>query len=472
MASSALSGAANCRLRVRTRANWWARSCCGAATAAGTLSMQAASAQAGECDVMCCGRVVTALEFLLAPASAPPACALPVRAARRAGRTAAVDGAGQRRRCQPGPAHPAVAAGQPRRRAGPALPPGACAVPVAAGGSGVRAAAPGCGWLPAQWPCHRPAPAALPCHLGLVAAAVGGPGVVAGTRAPSPGPAAARRGLRPGACRLPAAGSTAAQRHARPVVGPALALDSRPLARAGAGAGPAVPAGHRCVGLAGVAASAAIAHRDAAGPTVPVVDAAADLPATGAESFHMAFRDELTGLPGRRAFNETVQRARGTYSIAMVDVDHFKSFNDTHGHDTGDDVLRLVASRLSRVGDGGRAFRYGGEEFVVVFLDRPAAACVDAVEALRQSIEATRMQLRDRSTRSRDDEAGRQQRGRGGNGQVVQVTVSIGLADSREDPRPAAVIKAADQALYRAKDGGRNQVRAHAGQRVLAVRGG
>lgn len=187
------------------------------------------------------------------------------------------------------------------------------------------------------------------------------------------------------------------------------------------------------------------------------------------ESFHMAFRDELTGLPGRRAFNETLQRARGTYSIAMVDVDHFKSFNDTHGHDTGDDVLRLVGSRLARVGDGGRAFRYGGEEFAVVFLDRPATACIEAVEALRQSIEDTRMQLRDRSTRSRDDEAGRQQRGRGGTGQVVQVTVSIGLADSRVDPRPTAVVKAADQALYMAKDGGRNQVRAHGGQRLLAA---
>ena len=188
---------------------------------------------------------------------------------------------------------------------------------------------------------------------------------------------------------------------------------------------------------------------------LPALSSAALLLMLGAmlqESFHMAFRDELTGLPGRRAFNETLQRARGTYSIAMVDVDHFKSFNDTHGHDTGDDVLRLVASRLARVGGGGRAFRYGGEEFAVVFLDRPAEACVDAVEALRQRID-TRMQLRDRSTRSRDDETGRQQRGRGGNGQVVQVTVSIGLADSDVDRRPMAVVKAADQALYVARTG-------------------
>jgi len=195
------------------------------------------------------------------------------------------------------------------------------------------------------------------------------------------------------------------------------------------------------------------------------------LGATLQESFHMAFGDELTGLPGRRAFNETLKRATGTYSIAMIDVDHFKTFNDTHGHDTGDDVLKLVASRLSRVGDGGRAFRYGGEEFAVVFLDRPASACVDAVEALRQGIEQSRMQLRDRSTRTRDDTLGQQQRGRGGGGAVVQVTVSIGLADSRVDRRPAGVVKAADQALYAAKEEGRNRVCAHGGQRVLAVRG-
>ena len=58
------------------------------------------------------------------------------------------------------------------------------------------------------------------------------------------------------------------------------------------------------------------------------------------------------------------------YVLAMADVDHFKSFNDTHGHDTGDQVLKLVAARLAQVKGGGRAFRYGGEEFTVLFPDR------------------------------------------------------------------------------------------------------
>ena len=190
------------------------------------------------------------------------------------------------------------------------------------------------------------------------------------------------------------------------------------------------------------------------------------------ESFHMAYRDELTGLPGRRALNECLQRVGATYTIAMVDVDHFKRFNDTHGHDNGDDVLKLVAARLAEVGGGGRAFRYGGEEFALVFLDRPAPACVEAVEAVRAMVEATRLQLRDRAARVQDDAVGRLQRGRGGDGTVVQVTVSIGMADSRVGDGTQAVIKAADQALYAAKDAGRNCVRAHGQQRPVAVRSG
>lgn len=188
------------------------------------------------------------------------------------------------------------------------------------------------------------------------------------------------------------------------------------------------------------------------------------------EAFHMAFRDELTGLPGRRAFNEYLQRVGTTYTIAMVDVDHFKRFNDTHGHDAGDDVLKLVAARLAEVGGGGRAFRYGGEEFALVFLDRPAPACVAAVEEVRARIEAVRMHLRDRAARSRDDAVGQLQRGRGGNGAVVQVTVSIGVADSRVADSAQAVIKAADQALYAAKDAGRNCVCALGQQGTVPVR--
>src|SRR4029077_2347935 len=84
-------------------------------------------------------------------------------------------------------------------------------------------------------------------------------------------------------------------------------------------------------------------------------------------SYLMAYHDELTGLPSRRAFNDTLERLETPYSIAMVDIDHFKRFNDTYGHATGDEAPRLVSARLARVAGGAHAYRCGGEEFAVVF---------------------------------------------------------------------------------------------------------
>src|SRR5260370_19221654 len=84
-------------------------------------------------------------------------------------------------------------------------------------------------------------------------------------------------------------------------------------------------------------------------------------------SYLLAYHDELTSLPSRRAFNHMLQRLEAPYSIAMVDIDHFKRFNDTHGHDTCDDVLRLVAARLARVRCRGQASRCGGAEISVGF---------------------------------------------------------------------------------------------------------
>ena len=84
--------------------------------------------------------------------------------------------------------------------------------------------------------------------------------------------------------------------------------------------------------------------------TAPLVAMALLICAVVQEAFDLAFRDDLTGLPGRRALNEALKRVGNQYTIAMVDVDHFKKFNDTHGHDAGDEVLKLVSSRLARVG--------------------------------------------------------------------------------------------------------------------------
>jgi diguanylate cyclase (GGDEF)-like protein len=173
-------------------------------------------------------------------------------------------------------------------------------------------------------------------------------------------------------------------------------------------------------------------------------------------SYHMAYQDSLTGLPARRALNEALLRLGGQYTVAMVDVDHFKRINDNHGHDVGDQVLRMVAAKLAQVGGGGKAYRYGGEEFAVIFAGKSAEECLPDVEAARRLVEETKFILRSRIRSKRKREKVLVEKGPG---KRVPVTVSIGVAE--KDQRHAKadqVVKAADRALYRAKDGGRNQV--------------
>lgn len=176
------------------------------------------------------------------------------------------------------------------------------------------------------------------------------------------------------------------------------------------------------------------------------------------DSFRMAFRDELTGLPSRRNLNERLMGLGRRYTIAMCDVDHFKKFNDTHGHDLGDQVLKMVAAKLSSVGGGGTAFRYGGEEFTVLFPGKDMEHALPHLEALRAGIEKYKIALRapDRPEKS---EPSTRRRGAYRDARSVAVTISIGVAErSTRRPTPEDVIKAADEALYRAKDKGRNQV--------------
>jgi diguanylate cyclase (GGDEF)-like protein len=172
-------------------------------------------------------------------------------------------------------------------------------------------------------------------------------------------------------------------------------------------------------------------------------------------AYAMAYRDELTGLPARRALNDALLRVDGTYTVAMVDVDHFKKFNDTHGHDVGDQVLRMVAGRLGHVPGGGRAFRYGGEEFAVLFPGKTAEETAPHLETLRTAVAGATFTLRGQDRPKRKP---RSSRARGATGRQVAVTVSIGAAHARGSAVPAQVVKAADNALYRAKEGGRNRV--------------
>jgi diguanylate cyclase (GGDEF)-like protein len=189
-------------------------------------------------------------------------------------------------------------------------------------------------------------------------------------------------------------------------------------------------------------------------------------------SYAMAYHDELTGLPSRRAFHDAILQLTSSYTIAMVDIDHFKSVNDTYGHDTGDDVLCMVASKLSQVTGGGQVFRVGGEEFCILFPGCSAQEVLPDLENLRALVESSPFRLRgaDRRARARGTDRRSVSRSKRASGRRVRsvrlagstalrITVSIGVA--RQDEKhahPNDVIKAADQALYHAKKSGRNRV--------------
>jgi diguanylate cyclase (GGDEF)-like protein len=169
-------------------------------------------------------------------------------------------------------------------------------------------------------------------------------------------------------------------------------------------------------------------------------------------SYAMAYLDELTQLPSRRSLNEALLKLGESYSIAMLDVDHFKKFNDSYGHESGDQALRLVASRLSHITGGGKAYRYGGEEFAIVFPNKASEEVFVYLDRMRRVIEQSVFTVRGADRRRK----GKSAIGRGSKKQT-NVTVSIGLAATNGDKlAPAEVLRMADQALYKAKAKGRN----------------
>ena len=165
----------------------------------------------------------------------------------------------------------------------------------------------------------------------------------------------------------------------------------------------------------------------------------------------MVFLDGLTGIANRRYFDEFLQkewrraeRTHNTMALLMIDIDHFKSYNDCYGHQDGDDCLKLVAktleNTLKRPGD--HAVRYGGEEFAVILAeDIDGAGALAVAENLRANVAALAIEHRDSSV-------------------ADHVTVSVGVALSYPDSTisPESLISFADQALYDAKHAGRNQV--------------
>ena len=163
-----------------------------------------------------------------------------------------------------------------------------------------------------------------------------------------------------------------------------------------------------------------------------------------------AMTDGLTSLANRKAFDEALQRAcaqadasGAPVSLAVLDIDHFKAFNDTWGHQTGDQVLRYVASVIGRAGIAPRtAARYGGEEFALVFPGEGASEAMTILEDIR--VEVASRVLKRRST----------------NEDLGAVTLSAGIAERQPGETPAALIERADEALYASKRGGRNRTSA------------
>jgi len=161
-----------------------------------------------------------------------------------------------------------------------------------------------------------------------------------------------------------------------------------------------------------------------------------------------AMTDALTNLANRKAFDEELLRAcvqaetdKSVVTLAVLDIDHFKRFNDTWGHQTGDQVLRYVASVIGRISKTPRvAARYGGEEFAIIFPGEGALQVEMALNTIREEIGSRA--LRRRST---NDELG-------------AVTISAGLAERRPGEPGTLLLDRADEALYASKRGGRNMV--------------
>lgn len=164
------------------------------------------------------------------------------------------------------------------------------------------------------------------------------------------------------------------------------------------------------------------------------------------DSYSMAYLDELTGIPSRRALREDLMKLGNKYVIAMIDIDFFKKFNDKYGHDVGDDVLKLVASNLVQVSGGAKAFRYGGEEFTILFPGKSINDMIPHLEKLREQV--SKSGYTKKSTKSKNTSSSQ-----------LFVNISIGVCEKNSKFKNTSdVMKGADKALYRAKKKGRNCV--------------
>ncbi len=160
-----------------------------------------------------------------------------------------------------------------------------------------------------------------------------------------------------------------------------------------------------------------------------------------------AMFDALTGIHNRRWLDETLHRLvlrnsrdKSDISVSLIDIDHFKNFNDTYGHDAGDHVLTVVAECLARnLRPTDLVARFGGEEFVAIFPDASLDVAKEVANRLRSAVESELMKMEDGT-------------------KLPGVTISMGVAQLEADQTVPNLLKIADAAMYRAKDAGRNRV--------------
>lgn len=166
--------------------------------------------------------------------------------------------------------------------------------------------------------------------------------------------------------------------------------------------------------------------------------------------------DALTGLKNRRSFNEELnrqfaqrQRQRIVFSLLLIDLDHFKQVNDTHGHPAGDLVLKTIAELLIKtLREMDLVYRFGGDEFAVICPGSQLREAAAAAERIRRAVETTPLQLKH---------------------QGLSLTLSIGVAEVRDSEITDGLLQRADEALYAAKHAGRNRVRLHDGKLCVPV---
>jgi len=174
-------------------------------------------------------------------------------------------------------------------------------------------------------------------------------------------------------------------------------------------------------------------------------------------AFMKAYIDELTGIGGRRSLEDAMINLGKKYAIAMFDIDHFKKFNDTYGHEAGDQVLKLVATRLNGA-FGRNAYRYGGEEFTVVFPGKNSKEAFPLLDSFRAELADHKFIIRE--TGRKKSSANKRGQEKNSSRKSVVITASMGVADSIAFPgeHPKNIMKIADQALYKSKQSGRNCV--------------